>query len=87
VRSKGEWFGRRLKPSVAGSARVVKRAVEGWLWGLELNDVAAPVVAAGARRAICWCHRGPTVIRIVPPLTISRDELERGATILAEVLA
>jgi 4-aminobutyrate aminotransferase-like enzyme len=30
---------------------------------------------------------GPTVIRIVPPLTITREELERGAAILADVLA
>jgi len=37
--------------------------------------------------AIAGAHAGPTVIRIVPPLTISPHELERGATILAEVLA
>ena len=30
---------------------------------------------------------GPTVIRIVPPLTITREELERGVTILEEVLS
>jgi 4-aminobutyrate aminotransferase-like enzyme len=30
---------------------------------------------------------GANVIRIVPPLTVTRGELERGATILEEALA
>jgi len=87
VRSKGEWFGRRLNRLVAGSARVREARGRGLMWGLELNDVAAPVVAAARERHLLVLTAGPTVIRIVPPLTISRDELERGATILAEVLA
>ena len=87
VRSKGEWFGRRLSRLVAGSARVREARGRGLMWGLELNDVAAPVVAAARERHLLVLTAGPTVIRIVPPLTISRDELERGATILAEVLA
>ena len=87
VRSKGEWFGRRLSRLVAGSARVREARGRGLMWGLELNDVAAPVVAAARERHLLVLTAGPTVIRIVPPLTISRDELERGAAILAEVLA
>ncbi len=87
VRSKGEWFGRRLNRLVAGSARVREARGRGLMWGLELNDVAAPVVAAARERHLLVLTAGPTVLRIVPPLTISRDELERGATILAEVLA
>ncbi|HZE95057.1 MAG TPA: acetylornithine/succinylornithine family transaminase [Gemmatimonadales bacterium] len=87
VRSKGEWFSQRLNRLVAGSARVREARGRGLMWGLELNDVAAPVVAAARERHLLVLTAGPTVIRIVPPLTISRDELERGATILAEVLA
>jgi acetylornithine/succinyldiaminopimelate/putrescine aminotransferase len=87
VRSKGEWFGQRLNRLVAGSARVREARGRGLMWGLELNDLAAPVVAAARERHLLVLTAGPTVIRIVPPLTISRDELERGATILAEVLA
>ncbi|HYS24337.1 MAG TPA: acetylornithine/succinylornithine family transaminase [Vicinamibacterales bacterium] len=87
VRSKGEWFGQRLNRLVAGSARVREARGRGLMWGLDLNDVAAPVVAAARERHLLVLTAGPTVIRIVPPLTISRDELERGATILAEVLA
>ncbi|HET9385867.1 MAG TPA: aminotransferase class III-fold pyridoxal phosphate-dependent enzyme, partial [Gemmatimonadales bacterium] len=65
------------------------RAVRGrgLMWGVELNEVAAPVVAAARERHLLVLTAGPNVIRIVPPLTVSRDDLERGATILEEVLA
>jgi len=57
------------------------------IWGLELNEVAAPIVAAARERHLLVLTAGPTVIRIVPPLNISREDLERGIAILEEVLA
>jgi len=59
----------------------------GLMWGLELTEVAAPIVAAARERHLLVLTAGPNVIRIVPPLTISREEIERGVTILAEVLS
>lgn len=87
VRAKGEWFGSRLNRLVAGTPRVREVRGRGLMWGLELNEVAAPVVAAARERHLLVLTAGPTVIRIVPPLTITREELERGVTILEEVLA
>ena len=46
-----------------------------------------PQDAAARERHLLILTAGPTVIRIVPPLTITREELERGVTILEEVLA
>jgi acetylornithine/N-succinyldiaminopimelate aminotransferase len=89
VRSKGAWLGEQL----AALARRAKRARlargRGLMWGLELADgeVAAPVVAAARERHLLVLTAGPTVIRIVPPLTVTRDELARGLAILEEVLA
>jgi acetylornithine/succinyldiaminopimelate/putrescine aminotransferase len=57
------------------------------MWGLELNEPAAPLVAAARERHLLVLTAGATVIRIVPPLTVSREDLERGATILEGVLA
>jgi predicted acetylornithine/succinylornithine family transaminase len=87
VVAKGEWLGKRLGALAARCARVRESRGRGLMWGIELNEVAAPVVAAARERHLLVLTAGPNVIRIVPPLTISRDELERGATILAEVLA
>ena len=87
VRARGAWLGERLGRIAARSARVRAARGRGLMWGLELNEVAAPVVAAARERHLLVLTAGPNVIRIVPPLTISRDDLERGATILEEVLA
>jgi len=87
VRTKGEWLRARLNRLVAGTPRVREARGRGLMWGLELNEVAAPVVAAARERHLLVLTAGPTVIRIVPPLTITHEELERGVTILEEVLA
>ncbi|MGH8622688.1 MAG: aspartate aminotransferase family protein [Burkholderiales bacterium] len=87
VRAKGEWLGRALSALASRRARVREARGGGLMWGLELNEVAAPVVAAARERHLLVLSAGPTVIRIVPPLTVSHDELERGVTILDEVLA
>lgn len=87
VRAKGDWLGGRLSRVAARSPRVRETRGRGLMWGIELNDVAAPVVAAARERQLLVLTAGPNVIRIVPPLTVSREDLERGATILEGVLA
>ena len=87
VRAKGELLGSRLRSLSARSRRVKEVRGRGLMWGLELNEVAAPIVAAARERHLLVLTAGPTVIRIVPPLTVTREDLERGATILDEVLA
>jgi acetylornithine/succinyldiaminopimelate/putrescine aminotransferase len=85
VRAKGDLLGSRLR--AMSSSRVKEVRGRGLMWGLELTDIAAPVVTAARERHLLVLTAGPNVIRIVPPLTISREEIERGATILAEVLS
>jgi acetylornithine/succinyldiaminopimelate/putrescine aminotransferase len=87
VRAKGEWLGQRLNALAARNSRVREARGSGLMRGLELNEVAAPIVAAARERHLLVLTAGPTVIRIVPPLTVSREDLERGATILEEVLS
>ena len=87
VRAKGELLGARLRSLSTRSRRVKEARGRGLMWGLELNEVAAPIVAAAREHHLLVLTAGPTVIRIVPPLTVTREDLERGATILAEVLA
>ncbi|HWC73537.1 MAG TPA: acetylornithine transaminase, partial [Gemmatimonadales bacterium] len=87
VRAKGDWLGAALTSMASGRARIREARGRGLMWGLELNEPAAPVVAAARERHLLVLTAGPTVIRIVPPLTVSRDELARGVAILDEVLA
>ena len=87
VREKGEFLGARLQSLAQRSPRVLEARGRGLMWGLELNEIAAPIVAAARERHLLVLTAGPTVIRIVPPLTITHEDLERGVSILEEVLA
>ena len=86
VRRKGDWLGARLG-RLAGAARRVKAVRgRGLLWGLELSEPAAPFVTAARERGVLVLTAGPEVIRIIPPLVMTEPELERGVTILEEIL-
>jgi len=87
VRAKGAWLGGALTALASRRARVREARGRGLMWGLELNEIAAPIVAAARERHLLVLTAGPTVIRIVPPLTVTREELARGVAILDEVLA
>ena len=87
VRGKGEWLASRLAELAARRARVSEARGRGLMWGLELREPAAPFVAAARERGLLVATAGPDVIRLVPPLVITREELERGVAILEEVLA
>ena len=87
VRAKGQLLSARLQSLCTRSRRVKEARGRGLMWGLELNEVAAPIVAAARERHLLVLTAGPTVIRIVPPLTATREDIERGVTILSEVLA
>jgi len=87
VRVKGAWLGQRLERLAANAPCVRAVRGRGLMWGIELGEPAAAFVTAARERRLLVLTAGPNVIRIVPPLTISRDELERGVAVLAEVLA
>ena len=87
VRRKGDRVGERLGALAARSPRVREVRGRGLMWGIELNEPAAPFVAAARERALLVASAGPDVLRLIPPLVITLEELERGVAILEEVLA
>jgi len=58
----------------------------GMLWGVEVDGSAADVVARALEARLLLCTAGASVVRILPPLTASDDELRRGIDILDEGL-
>lgn len=87
VSAKGEWLGQRLAALVARRPRVREVRGRGLMWGIELHEPAGPVVTAAREAGLLVVTAGPNVLRLVPPLVISRDDLERGVAILEEALA
>lgn len=87
VRAQGAWLGDRLTKMATTRPRIRAVRGKGLMWGIELAEPATPFVAAAREQRLLILTAGPNVIRIVPPLTISRAELERGVAVLAELLA
>jgi len=86
VRRKGTWLGERLRELADRTRRVAQVRGRGLMWGVELTEPAAPYVAQARERHLLVVTAGPTVLRLVPPLVISDQELERGVAILEDVL-
>ncbi len=86
VRRKGAWLETRLARLKARSPRVVEVRGRGLMWGVELGEPAAPFVTAARERGLLVVTAGPQVVRLVPPLVVTEQELERGVSILETVL-
>jgi acetylornithine aminotransferase len=59
----------------------------GLLLAAELDRVAADVVGSCLEHGLLVGTAGEHTLRITPPLTIAADELDRGLSILEEVIA
>jgi acetylornithine/LysW-gamma-L-lysine aminotransferase len=59
----------------------------GLLVGVELKKKSAPTIAAMMDHGVMVLSAGMNVVRFLPPLVITRDQLDRVVETLAEVLA
>ncbi|MEX2282617.1 MAG: acetylornithine/succinylornithine family transaminase [Gemmatimonadota bacterium] len=59
----------------------------GLMWGVELEGDAAPVQQKALAAGLLVTLAGPSVVRLLPPLTITMDELERAIELLHGALA
>jgi acetylornithine/N-succinyldiaminopimelate aminotransferase len=86
VRRKGELLADLLGSCALSGSRVRSVRGRGLIWGVELDGAAAPVVERARERRLLLCSAGPNVVRVVPPLTASDEELTQGIRTLEEVL-
>ena len=59
----------------------------GLMWGIELRERAAPVLAGLQRRGYLAIPAGGTVVRLLPPLVIGEEDWAGGLAALAEAIA
>ncbi len=86
VRDKGGWLETRLAELAGRHATVAAVRGRGLMWGIELEEAAQPVVERALGRGLLVISAGPNVIRLLPPLTITREELARGVDLLESCL-
>jgi acetylornithine/N-succinyldiaminopimelate aminotransferase len=58
----------------------------GLMLGLELNQPAKPLIQKGAEMGILLVSAGENVIRLLPPLTVSQEEIDQAMEILEALL-
>ena len=87
VRRHGEWLTTRLSAVAARSRRVRAVRGRGLMWGIELAEPAAPIVALARDRGLLVATAGANVLRLLPPLVITPEDLARGVEILEGALA
>ena len=86
MRSNGQWLGEALRELASSTRRI--RAVRGvgYIWGIDVHEPAAEVVARARDAGLLLVGAGDYTIRILPPLVATRDDLEAGLRRLAAAL-
>lgn len=80
-------FERRLRTLALRHPLVVEVRGAGLMRGLELRVDASPVVELARQHGLLVNRTDETVVRMLPPLTIAIDEIDRALDILDAVLA
>ncbi|HEU4563537.1 MAG TPA: acetylornithine/succinylornithine family transaminase [Gemmatimonadaceae bacterium] len=87
VRENGAWLGETLAALAARQPKV--RAVRGigYIWGVDVAEPAAGVVARALELGLLVCTAGEYTLRLLPPLVATREDLARGVALLEEALS
>jgi acetylornithine/succinyldiaminopimelate/putrescine aminotransferase len=87
VKSAGDHFERRLKTLALKHPVIVEARGAGLMRGLELRVDAAPVIDLSRERGLLVNRTAERVVRMLPPLTITVQDLDQAVEILDGVLA
>lgn len=81
----GDYFKQALER--IGSSKMREVRGKGLMLGLELKEKVAPYIEALKERGVIVINAGATVIRFVPPLIITKADIDQVVARVAEVLA
>ncbi|GAE25255.1 acetylornithine aminotransferase [Halalkalibacter wakoensis JCM 9140] len=87
VEEKGNWFQQQLQQKVGHFQVVDEIRGKGLMVGIACHTEVAPVIKACLEKGLLVLPAGPKVLRILPPLVVTKDELELAGDILADVFA
>jgi predicted acetylornithine/succinylornithine family transaminase len=82
----GDRFRAHLAPLVAELPHVIELRQRGLMIGLELSVDATPVVQHCLERRLLINATQGTVVRLLPAMTLTEDQVDEGCAVLSEVL-
>jgi acetylornithine/N-succinyldiaminopimelate aminotransferase len=87
VRENGVWLGEQLDGIARRSGKVRAIRGTGFIWGLDVVEAANDIVKRGWDEGLLALTAGDHTLRILPPLVMDRDDLERGVSILEKIIS
>jgi 4-aminobutyrate aminotransferase-like enzyme len=86
VREMGLAMKSGLERMAATSQRIRDIRGAGLMWGLDIMEPAADVISRAREAGLIVISAGEHTLRLLPPLVISREDLDRGLGILRGAL-
>lgn len=86
VKASGSWFGDQLRAIGSRTGRIRALRGMGFMWGMDVSEPAGDVVARARDAGLLILTAGDHTLRFLPPLVMSREDLQRGLTILEQIL-
>jgi len=82
VRWSGEYLGKRLGDLQERCEDIVAVRGRGLIWGIEATVDVGPAIEAGFAEGLLTCKAGAHVLRLLPPLVVSEDDIDEATAIL-----
>lgn len=82
----GEYLLQSLQEQLGNIPFVKEIRGKGLMIGIECAEPVAELVLAGQKKGILFITAGPNVIRLLPNLYVTKDEIDQAATIIAELI-
>lgn len=86
VREKGAWFIEQLQQRLKSNEIVKEVRGNGLMIGISCHVEVDTLISTCREKGLLVLPAGPNVIRLLPPLIVTKEELQEGADILTEVI-
>ena len=86
VQEKGDYLANQLREKLAGNDQVVAIRHKGLMFGIELKTEVASYMTQLREKGLLVLVAGPNVIRLLPALTVTYDEMDTAVQLIAEIL-
>lgn len=83
----GEYLMGELRAKLSGNPFVKEVRGRGLLVGIVCAGAVAPIIAEGQKRGLLVITAGPDVVRLLPSLLVSREEVDQAVAILSAIFA
>ena len=86
AQQRGDYFHQQLQKALAGKKSVVDIRHKGLMIGIELDHPCSELVAQAAEHGLLINVTASHVVRLLPPLVITENEIDQAITILSKLI-